>query len=125
MVEAFTPTRATIGDLARQVEEKEFQNFTLIAGIPQDEESRRRFDLCSREQFRDPRFEFKLIKDEIRVLPLVNLLRNNERGKDEKLGSIPLDHEALIDCAKSIGIKMREDRLITAVARLVKRQEAE
>ncbi len=84
------------------------------------------FENCRKEQLKDPRFAIKLLKDEIRVLPLVNGLRNIElRGQRRKLSSILLDQDVLVHYAKSVGIKMRQDRLMTTVARLIQRQEAE
>ncbi len=127
MVEAPTSTRVNIGELAKQIKESEFETFSLTTGrLLPDNEMREIFENCRKEQLRDPRFAIKLLKDEIRVLPLVNGLRNAElRGQRRKLSSIPLDQDVLVHYAKSVGIKMRTDRLVTAVARLIERQEAE
>lgn len=126
MVETFTSARATIGELAKQIKENEFAIFAQTIGRPPDEATREIFDNSTKELLRDPRIKIKFLKDEIRALPLVNLLRNSRSiAKDQKLSTTLLDHEALVECAKSIGIKMRKDRLVTAVSRLIERQEAE
>lgn len=123
MPEVFTykpGDRLTIPQLVNQAKDFRLKLFARTIGRSADDAGEI-IGYLQKSESLDLRRERSLLRDEIKVLPLVQRLEQTSPG--QRLSEIPLDVKSLFELSQDMGLRLSKERLVTAMDRLLIKQE--